>query len=428
MFKEFYGNKDDDYLSEFRQKIASERQAELQARKQELQRSRNGFIGTIAGIALAGIVSWLLLIPRFNEDKNVEIPVIRRPTNPVKIHPSNPQGMQIQNQDKSIYALVEKQEADTVKIESILPAPEKPKLPEIVPEPEVKTEPEIHEEETIQEKQDVLPIKNLEELIETVETTEAKKIENVICGEHQVKLEDPKLYYSSFFGKNFVDESRATDMLSGTGKRLEIYITENLEGFLAKLDIRSDGSLSISDVDKGSYINLNEYDFTDAVNVEDKYVDLFDRTVDLILESSYINDEDKEKLSSLNDSDKKVIIAKIIEYQDLGATNVKVYKSNWFWRIALTIIAGIYLWIVGFVHKEDGLPEFYELSNNNGELVESEHKKNLGLFYLGVKYKEAFLAAERDRVQRIYDLCDENLVSSSRDKVLTSYEKKLIKK
>lgn len=264
--------------------------------------------------------------------------------------------------------------------------------------------------------------------IKTEELDTYKKIETVICGEHQVKMEDPKLYYSSFFGKNFVDESRATDMLSGTGKRLEIYITENLEGFLAKLDIRSDGSLSISDVDKGSYINLNEYDFTDAVNVEDKYVALFDRTVDLILESSYINDEDKEKLSSLNDSDKKLIIAKIIEYEDLGATNVKVYKSNWFWRIALTVIAGIYLWIVGFVHKEDGLPEFYELSNNNGELVESEHKKNLGLFYLGVKYKEAFLAAERDRVQRIYDLCDENLVSSSRDKVLTSYEKKLIKK
>jgi septal ring-binding cell division protein DamX len=177
MFKEFYGNKDDDYLSEFRQKIATERQAELQARKQELQRSRNGFIGTIAGIALAGIVSWVLLIPRFNEDKNVEIPVIRRPINPVKIHPSNPQGIQIQNQDKSIYALVEKQEAETVKIESILPAPEKPKLPEIVPEPEVKHEPEIIEEETVQEKQDILPIKNLEELIENVETTEAKKIE-----------------------------------------------------------------------------------------------------------------------------------------------------------------------------------------------------------------------------------------------------------
>lgn len=187
MFKEFYGNKDDDYLSEFRQKVASERQAELQARKQELQRSRNGFIGTVAGIALAGIVSWLLLAPRFNENHNIEIPIIRRPTNPVKIHPSNPQGMQIQNQDKSIYALVEKQEPETIKIESILPAPEKPKLPEIVPEPEAKPEPEIFKEEVVQEKQDILPMKNLDELIEQVETSEEKKIE--IPQKPEIKIE-----------------------------------------------------------------------------------------------------------------------------------------------------------------------------------------------------------------------------------------------
>lgn len=177
MFKEFYGNKDDDYLSEFKQKIASERQAELQAKKQELQRSRNVFIGTIAGIALAGVVSWLLLIPRFNENINTEIPIIRRPTNPVKIQPTNPQGMKIQNQDKSIYALVEKQETEIVKIESILPEPEKPKLPEIVPDTEAKTDMALPETEDNKESSDILPVKNLEELIEKVETTEAKKID-----------------------------------------------------------------------------------------------------------------------------------------------------------------------------------------------------------------------------------------------------------
>lgn len=175
MFKEFYGDKDEDYLSEFRQKIASERQAQLQARKQELQRSRNGFIGTVAGIALAAVVSWVLLVPRFHEDKNFEIPIIRRPITPVKIQPNNPGGMEILNQDKPVYALVEKHEANTIKIESILPTPETPKLPEIVPEPEIKTVENIEEQQIIQD--DILPIKNLDELIEKVETTDNKKIE-----------------------------------------------------------------------------------------------------------------------------------------------------------------------------------------------------------------------------------------------------------
>ncbi|MBQ8870952.1 MAG: SPOR domain-containing protein [Alphaproteobacteria bacterium] len=175
MFKEFYGDKDEDYLSEFRQKIASERQAQLQARRQELQRSRNGFIGTVAGIALAAVVSWVLLVPHFHENKNIEIPVIRRPITPVKIQPNNPGGMEILNQDKPVYALVEKHEANTIKIESILPTPETPKLPEIVPEPEIKTVENIEEQQIIQD--DILPIKNLDELIEKVETTDNKKIE-----------------------------------------------------------------------------------------------------------------------------------------------------------------------------------------------------------------------------------------------------------
>ncbi|MBQ2810636.1 MAG: SPOR domain-containing protein [Alphaproteobacteria bacterium] len=178
MFKELYNDKDEDYLSEFRQKVASERQAQLQARKQELQRSRNGFIGTVAGVALAGIVSWVLLVPNFNEVKQTEIPLIKRPITPVKIQPNNPGGMEILNQDKPVYALVEKQTAETIKIESILPTPETPKLPEIVPEPEVE-EKTVAEEKILNDNKSDLPqlsVKNLDELIEKVETTDNKKI------------------------------------------------------------------------------------------------------------------------------------------------------------------------------------------------------------------------------------------------------------
>ena len=176
MFKEFSNNKDDDYLSEFRQKIASERQAQIQARKQEIQRTRNGFLGTIAGIALAGIVSWFLLVPSFQEEKDVEIPVIRRPVAPVKIQPNDPGGMQILNQDKAVYGLVEKHEVENVKVESILPVPEAPKLPEIVPEPEEQKEVIENSEKDDEIKTDENALKGIDELIEKVETTDGKKI------------------------------------------------------------------------------------------------------------------------------------------------------------------------------------------------------------------------------------------------------------
>ena len=124
MFKEFASNeKEDDYLSEFRQKVATQQQEDIAERQSELQRSRNGFIGTLAGIILAGIVSWVLLLPRFADKNPAEIPVIRHPITPVKIQPNEPGGMEILNQDKSVYNLVEKKKLRLKKSRAFCPNP-----------------------------------------------------------------------------------------------------------------------------------------------------------------------------------------------------------------------------------------------------------------------------------------------------------------
>ena len=147
-----------------------------------------------------------------------------------------------------------------------------------------------------------------------------------------------------------------------------------------------------------------------------------------MLDSGYISNGGKEQLQSIRESDKKQIVASIISYENLGYTDVEVYKSNWFWRIALSVITGIYLWALIYVLKEEGLPDFYPIYNKNGELIEAEDPEQMGLFYLGTKYKEAFIAAEKDRIRRIYEICDKNFTDETKDIILTSYEKKLIYK
>ncbi len=189
MFKEFSENeKDDDYLSEFKQKIATQQREDMEERRNALQRSRNGFIGTLAGIVLAGIVSWILLMPRFMGSDNGDIPVIRRQITPVKIQPSEPGGMEILNQDKSVYDLVEKKTNEPEKIESILPEPEAPKLPVIspktenyVPADEEESDIDALIEETIEkditnDTTDPLEIKPLEENLKPVSNTSGEKI------------------------------------------------------------------------------------------------------------------------------------------------------------------------------------------------------------------------------------------------------------
>lgn len=132
MYQDFF-NRNDDYLSELKQKVANQKIATLEERRSELARSRNNFLGTFAGIALAGIVGWFVLAPQYAETEK-EIPIIRRPQTAVKIKPENPGGMEIPNQDKNIYNIVEKKDVDNTVVENLLPKPETPKLPDIVPE------------------------------------------------------------------------------------------------------------------------------------------------------------------------------------------------------------------------------------------------------------------------------------------------------
>lgn len=133
MFQEFpEDNKGDDFLNEFRQKIADQSAANIEEKRNELKRSKSVFIGAVSGMALAGVVGWFILAPQYSNNSSVEIPVIRRPQTAIKVQPSEPGGMEILNQDKSVYDIIEKKDNEPV-VENLLPPPEQPRLPEIAP-------------------------------------------------------------------------------------------------------------------------------------------------------------------------------------------------------------------------------------------------------------------------------------------------------
>lgn len=134
MFPDFPDdNKNDDFLNEFRQKIAEQSNISFEERKNELNRSKSVFIGAVSGVALAGVVGWFILSPQYAQNENVELPVIRRPQTAVKVQPTEPGGMEILNQDKSVYDILDKTKNDKKVVENLLPPPEEPKLPVITP-------------------------------------------------------------------------------------------------------------------------------------------------------------------------------------------------------------------------------------------------------------------------------------------------------
>lgn len=146
MFQQFQDdNKNEDFLNEFRQKIAEQSNMSFEERKSELNRSKSVFIGAVSGVILAGIVGWFVLSPRYTNESNAEIPVIRRPQTAIKVQPTEPGGMEILNQDKSVYGILDKSEGDTKIVENLLPPPEEPKLPVITPETTVEDIIELQE-------------------------------------------------------------------------------------------------------------------------------------------------------------------------------------------------------------------------------------------------------------------------------------------
>lgn len=134
MFADFEQDNNEDFLDDFRQKLNAPSAEAFEERKNEINRSKNVFVGTISGIALAAVVGWFVLSPRYASQTNAEIPVVRRPQSAVKVQPSDPGGMEIQNQDKSVYDIIEKKQEKAPVVENLLPPPEVPQLPVITAE------------------------------------------------------------------------------------------------------------------------------------------------------------------------------------------------------------------------------------------------------------------------------------------------------
>lgn len=122
--------KNSEFLDEFRQRLSSQPVENLEERKKDISKSQHIFLGTILGVGIAGITSWFILSPDYDKTENVEIPVVRRTNTAIKVQPANPGGMEILNQDKIVYDIVEKNNVDSAKVENILPPIEEPKLPD----------------------------------------------------------------------------------------------------------------------------------------------------------------------------------------------------------------------------------------------------------------------------------------------------------
>lgn len=254
-----------------------------------------------------------------------------------------------------------------------------------------------------------------------------RKEEVIFVDGKQISVQDDTTYYGVYFNRTFVEPNK-DNVHPLEGSNMEFYITENLEGFKIKAGIDSNKELSIKEATKGEFADLKDYDESKLVEMEPKYVELFNKVVDLVLDSSYFGNKDDERLKTISDSEKSHIVGSLVTYYSTGYEDVDVVKSNWWWRIAILVVLGLYDWLIIYLKNEQYCFESRKVTERNGELDDTSETYDISLFNLALKYKEAFMDAEEKRIKRIHKLLEDNFEEGSVDKVLTNYEKKLVLK
>lgn len=122
----FNTNQDED-IQEFHQRVADRNIQSIDERQEEIQRAKNSFLGILSGIVIGALVGWMFFGPTDTSDKEKVIPVIRRPITPAKVQPNDPGGMEIDNQDREIYNIIDNLPKKDTEV-NVLPPPEAPKI------------------------------------------------------------------------------------------------------------------------------------------------------------------------------------------------------------------------------------------------------------------------------------------------------------
>ncbi len=152
---------DEDVLDEFRRKQAN---FDLEEKRNEINNSRSLFIGALAGLAMAAVVGWFVLAPQYRNNNEENIPVIRRPQEEIKIQPADPGNIDISNQEKTVYDIIERK-PENAEEANVLPPAEQPDaaaIEALIGEVAVQEQNPVAEEEpTIKVESLVAPVKEM---------------------------------------------------------------------------------------------------------------------------------------------------------------------------------------------------------------------------------------------------------------------------
>ena len=226
------------------------------------------------------------------------------------------------------------------------------------------------------------------------------------------------------------DNEKQLDVISKTTENtITFKMYDDIDSIFAKFTIDSDGKMSLYEISFDDIFDINDYESYEFKKLDDNYMDLTNRIIKALNASDEVDDEEKEILNNLSESDKKVIITEVNKYVKIGEEELIVSKTNVAKKIILAFITALYIFIeaTAIADEEEKVFSCYinKLKNHYGMLYGRE--EDVGLIFGPVSCREEFVAAERERINRIKKELYENTICSdpNRSPILTRYERKL---
>lgn len=196
-----------------------------------------------------------------------------------------------------------------------------------------------------------------------------------------------------------------------------------------KFNIDANGLITVYSINTGEYFDFTDYSDIEFDDSTDKYDQLFEKLVQVVKDSGRLTDESFEKLNRLTEDEKKTVVILVQKYVNKGEVFASGTKSKTALHVILAFMLVISGAVSGFYYDDKGKEafRFRVLENVNGELYE-RYIDEVNLYLESIKYKEAYLAAEKERILKLEEEIKKNIAAGDQGKLLTRYEKKIISK
>lgn len=240
---------------------------------------------------------------------------------------------------------------------------------------------------------------------------------------------------ADFFNCSLVSPEGITvdEAISDPQNKIRLKMHDYERAINASINWKSDGDLEYSSFSSVlDYLDTKEFEDINFGSLDDEseFLKLFDRIVNTLKNSGYINSKGKELIDSLSESEIKEIFITITKYENPEEISVILSRSVLPDKICFALVVLLYcVYVIYIYYSKKKHYSVYDYNVKDGYLYQENNKRVPGnLFYEALKVKEAFKMAERERILALWEEIKDNVAVVDRGKMLTNYEKKLIKK